>query len=80
VRHVRKISNAHIFEPIVAQMATQSILRMWRCSFRTGPTPEIEKTGLTDLYDIQTESWAPMLPRPPRPEGAPARDGGPKAR
>ncbi len=37
--------------------------------------PVIDKTGVTDLYDIQTEGWAPMLPRPPRPDGAPATGG-----
>jgi uncharacterized protein (TIGR03435 family) len=37
--------------------------------------PVIDKTGLTDLYDIQTEGWAPMLPRPPRPDGAPPTGG-----
>jgi uncharacterized protein (TIGR03435 family) len=37
--------------------------------------PVIDKTGLTDLYDIQTEGWAPMLPRPPRPDGAPLTGG-----
>ena len=35
--------------------------------------PVIDKTGLTDLYNIQTEGWAPMQPRPAPPEG---RQGG----
>ncbi len=33
--------------------------------------PVVDKTGLTDLYNIQTDGWMPMRPRPPSPEGAP---------
>jgi uncharacterized protein (TIGR03435 family) len=31
--------------------------------------PLIDRTGLTGLYDIDTEGWVPMRPRPPRPPG-----------
>ena len=31
--------------------------------------PVIDKTGLTRLYEIDTEGWAPMLPGAPRPDG-----------
>jgi bla regulator protein blaR1 len=31
--------------------------------------PLLDRTGLSDLYDIDTEGWVPMRPRPPRPEG-----------
>jgi uncharacterized protein (TIGR03435 family) len=34
--------------------------------------PVVDRTGLTDLYNIQTEGWASMRQRPPRPDGAPA--------
>jgi uncharacterized protein (TIGR03435 family) len=37
--------------------------------------PVIDNTGLTDLFDIQTEGWAPMRPRPPGPDGAPLTGG-----
>jgi len=33
--------------------------------------PLIDKTGLQGLYEIDTEGWAPMVPRPPRPDGQP---------
>jgi uncharacterized protein (TIGR03435 family) len=33
--------------------------------------PVVDKTGLTDLYNIQTEGWMPMRQRPPGPEDAP---------
>lgn len=33
--------------------------------------PVVDKTGLTDLYNIQTDGWAPMRPRPPSPDGQP---------
>jgi uncharacterized protein (TIGR03435 family) len=32
--------------------------------------PLVDRTGLTGLYDIDTEGWVPMRPRPPRPPGA----------
>jgi len=31
--------------------------------------PVIDKTGLTGLFNIQTEGWVPMRPRPARPSG-----------
>jgi len=31
--------------------------------------PVIDKTGLPELYKIQTDGWVPMRPRPPRPPG-----------
>ena len=31
--------------------------------------PIIDKTGLTQLYNIQTDGWVPIRPRPPRPLG-----------
>ncbi|MBV8845310.1 MAG: TIGR03435 family protein [Bryobacterales bacterium] len=31
--------------------------------------PVIDKTGLQGLFNIQTEGWVPMRPRPPRPPG-----------
>jgi len=31
--------------------------------------PVIDKSGLLGLFNIQTEGWAPMRPRPPRPPG-----------
>jgi uncharacterized protein (TIGR03435 family) len=31
--------------------------------------PVVDKTGLTGLYDIQTDGWMPMRPRPPAPDG-----------
>jgi uncharacterized protein (TIGR03435 family) len=31
--------------------------------------PVIDKTGLDGLYNIQTEGWLPLRPRPPRPPG-----------
>jgi uncharacterized protein (TIGR03435 family) len=33
--------------------------------------PMIDKTGLTDLYTINTEGWTPMRQAPPRPDGPP---------
>lgn len=35
--------------------------------------PLVDQTGLTGLYNIQTEGWAPMKPRLPRP-GEPTRE------
>jgi uncharacterized protein (TIGR03435 family) len=29
----------------------------------------VDKTGLKGLFNIQTEGWVPMRPRPPRPAG-----------
>jgi uncharacterized protein (TIGR03435 family) len=31
--------------------------------------PVVDKTGLQGLYNIQTEGWVPMRPRPARPPG-----------
>jgi len=31
--------------------------------------PVLDRTGLQGLYNIQTEGWVPMRPRPPRPPG-----------
>jgi uncharacterized protein (TIGR03435 family) len=31
--------------------------------------PVVDRTGLDGLYNIQTEGWQPMRPRPPRPPG-----------
>ncbi len=31
--------------------------------------PLLDRTGLQGLYDIDTEGWVPMRPRPPRPPG-----------
>lgn len=31
--------------------------------------PVVDRTGLTGLYNIQTEGWVPLRPRPPRPPG-----------
>jgi len=31
--------------------------------------PVVDKTGLQGLFNIQTEGWVPMRPRPPRPAG-----------
>ena len=31
--------------------------------------PVVDQTGLSGLFDIQTEGWVPMRPRPPRPPG-----------
>ncbi len=36
--------------------------------------PLIDRTGLTGLYDIDTEGWVPMRPRPVRPDGPSAED------
>ena len=33
--------------------------------------PVVDKTGLKDLYNIQTDGWMPMRQRPPGPDGAP---------
>lgn len=32
--------------------------------------PVVDHTGLQGLYNIQTEGWVPLRPRPPRPPGA----------
>jgi len=37
--------------------------------------PVVDKTGLTDLFNIQTEGWAPTGPRPPSPDGQPPQGG-----
>jgi uncharacterized protein (TIGR03435 family) len=31
--------------------------------------PLLDRTGIKGLYDIDTDGWVPMLPRPPRPPG-----------
>jgi uncharacterized protein (TIGR03435 family) len=31
--------------------------------------PVVDQSGLKGLYNIQTEGWVPMRPRPPRPLG-----------
>jgi uncharacterized protein (TIGR03435 family) len=31
--------------------------------------PVVDRTGLHGLYNIQTEGWVPLRPRPPRPPG-----------
>jgi uncharacterized protein (TIGR03435 family) len=31
--------------------------------------PVIDQTGLTGLYELDTDGWAPMRPRPARPDG-----------
>jgi bla regulator protein BlaR1 len=36
--------------------------------------PLIDKTGLQGLYELDTEGWAPMRPRPPRPDGQPTAE------
>ena len=36
--------------------------------------PLIDRTGLTGLYDIDTDGWVPMRPRPARPDGPTAED------
>ena len=36
---------------------------------RFADRPVIDKTGLHGLFNIQTEGWAPMRPRAPRPPG-----------
>jgi uncharacterized protein (TIGR03435 family) len=36
--------------------------------------PLIDRTGLTGLYDIDTDGWVPMRPRPARPDGPSAED------
>jgi uncharacterized protein (TIGR03435 family) len=33
--------------------------------------PVVDNTGLTDLYNIQTDGWTPMRQRPAGPEGTP---------
>ena len=37
--------------------------------------PVVDRTGLTDLFNIQTEGWAPMRPKPPSPDGQPPQGG-----
>jgi uncharacterized protein (TIGR03435 family) len=37
--------------------------------------PVVDKTSLTDLYNIQTDGWAAMRPRPPSPDGQPPQGG-----
>jgi uncharacterized protein (TIGR03435 family) len=36
--------------------------------------PLIDRTGLTGLYDIDTDGWVPMRQRPARPDGPTAED------
>jgi uncharacterized protein (TIGR03435 family) len=36
--------------------------------------PLLDRTGLTGLYDIDTDGWVPMRPRPARPDGPNAED------
>jgi len=36
--------------------------------------PLLDRTGLTGLYDIDTEGWVPLRPRPARPDGPTAED------
>jgi uncharacterized protein (TIGR03435 family) len=36
--------------------------------------PLIDRTGLTALYDIDTDGWVPMRQRPVRPDGPTAED------
>jgi uncharacterized protein (TIGR03435 family) len=31
--------------------------------------PVVDRTGIKGLYNIQTEGWVPLRPRPPRPPG-----------
>lgn len=38
--------------------------------------PVVDKTGVTQLYEVNTEGWAPMLARPVGPDGLPAGDAG----
>jgi uncharacterized protein (TIGR03435 family) len=33
--------------------------------------PVVDQTGLRGLFNVQTEGWVPMLPRPLRPPGQP---------
>ena len=37
--------------------------------------PIVDQTGLTDLYNIQTDGWTPMRTRPQSPEGQPPQEG-----
>jgi uncharacterized protein (TIGR03435 family) len=32
--------------------------------------PLLDRTGIQGFYDIETDGWTPLLPRPPRPPGA----------
>jgi uncharacterized protein (TIGR03435 family) len=34
--------------------------------------PLVDRTGLTGLYEVDTEGWVPMEMRPPAPDGTPA--------
>jgi uncharacterized protein (TIGR03435 family) len=36
--------------------------------------PLIDNTGLKGLYELDTEGWVPMLPRPQRPDGVPTAE------
>lgn len=36
---------------------------------RFADRPVLDQTGLKGLYNVQTEGWVPMRPRPPRPPG-----------
>jgi uncharacterized protein (TIGR03435 family) len=37
---------------------------------RFADRPVVDQTGLKGLYNVQTEGWVPMRPRPPRPADA----------
>jgi len=50
-----------------AQAVSMSDLASWVSNWSDHPV--IDKTGLQGLYNIQTEGWVPMRPRPPRPAG-----------
>jgi uncharacterized protein (TIGR03435 family) len=52
---------------IHAQAVDMSDLAAGISSFADRPV--IDKTGIKGLFNIQTEGWAPMRPRPPRPPG-----------
>jgi uncharacterized protein (TIGR03435 family) len=52
---------------IHAQAASMSDLASYASSWSDHPV--VDKTGLRGLYNIQTEGWVPMRPRPVRPAG-----------
>ena len=52
---------------IHAQAVSTSDLAMYASSWADRPV--IDKTNLKGLYNIQTEGWVPMRPRPVRPAG-----------
>jgi bla regulator protein blaR1 len=49
------------------EAVTISDLASWISNWADRPI--IDKTGLTQLYNLQTDGWVPMRPRPPRPPG-----------